>query len=164
MAGKTSAGILLYSKRNELELLLVHPGGPFFKKKDEGAWSIPKGEYEDGEDPAKAAIREFQEELGIALESAGTYLGQIKQKGGKIVHSWALPCDDARRALIENIDIPGVCEKFELEWPPKSGKKTLFPEIDQALFFDLQTARMKINAAQLPFIDSLLEHLKTNGA
>jgi len=129
-------------------VLLVHPGGPFWRKRDDGAWSIPKGEIETGEKPMAVARREFQEELGLpAPEGTFTPLGSVKQAGGKVVHAWAVESD---------VDVNGL--KFgsiELEWPPRSGTKQAFPEVDRAEWFDLETARRKINAAQAAFLDRL---------
>jgi predicted NUDIX family NTP pyrophosphohydrolase len=160
---KLSAGILLFQIEPELQFLLVHPGGPFFKKKDEGCWSIPKGEIEEGEDAEAAARRECKEELGVALSMESIFLEQITQKGGKQVFAWACECDFALRKQIEESDIEEVCEKFEMEWPPRSGKKAMFAEIDKAEFFTYEVARIKINPAQIPFLDRLLVHLKTEG-
>ena len=139
-------------KQSVLELLLVHPGGPFSVNKDAGAWTIPKGEAAPDEDLLTRAQIEFEEELGVPANGEWIELGTIKQKGGKIVHAWAfegdLPHDFALR-----------CNEFEIEWPPRSGRRAKFPEVDQARFFDEATAREKINAAQLPFIDRLREYL-----
>ena len=143
--------------RSGLELLLVHPGGPFFVKKDEGAWTIPKGEAAPGEDLLTRARIEFEEELGVAPTGQWIELGAIKQKGGKVVHAWAFEGDLPRGFALR-------CNEFELEWPPRSGRRAKFPEVDQAQFFDEGTAREKINAAQLPFIDRLREHLANSQA
>ena len=128
-----------------LEFLLVHPGGPFWKKKDAGAWTIPKGEVEIGEEPMETAKREFKEELGF--EPAGDFspLSAIKQKGGKIVHAWAFEgnCDPAKCAS----------NTFTMEWPPGSGKHQEFQEVDHAEFFSMEDARVKINPAQIPFLE-----------
>ena len=150
-AARVSAGLLLYRRRGaNLEVLLAHPGGPFFKNKDDGHWTIPKGEIDGLEEPLSAAIREFREEIGIDLDPASKFihLGEIRQKGGKVVHAWAVEGDVA----------PGHCLKsntFEMEWPPKSGKLQSFPEIDRAEFFDLETARRKIKSTQIPFLERL---------
>jgi len=150
MPAKTSAGLLLYRRGGgEIEVLLVHPGGPFTRNKDEGAWSIPKGEIEPGEEEnllARARI-EFREELG-ADPPSGPYieLGAIKQKGGKTVHAWACEGDFTG---------PARSNTFDLEWPPASGKIQQFPEIDRAEWFPLVEARVKINPAQASFLDSL---------
>ena len=135
-----------------LQLLLVHPGGPFFRSKDAGAWTIPKGEAAPGEDLLTRARIEFEEELGIAADGEWIELGSIKQKGGKIVHAWAFAGDLPREFVLR-------CNHFEIEWPPRSGRRAEFPEVDQAQFFDEQTAREKMNPAQLPFIERLREHL-----
>ena len=137
-------------RRNEnaLELLLVHPGGPFFAKKDDGAWSIPKGEAGPEEDLLARAQIEFEEELGVKPRGNWILLGSIKQKGGKTVHAWAFESDlDQGFQLKSN--------SFELEWPPRSGKLKQFPEIDRAQFFPEEIARRKINSAQIEFIDRL---------
>ena len=132
-----------------LEFLLAHPGGPFFKGKEAGAWTIPKGEIEEGEDPLAAAKREFEEELG--LKPAGTFLEltPVKQKGGKIVRAWAVEGDCNPLQIKSNA--------FTIEWPPQSGRTSEFPEVDKAAFFGLEEAKQKINPAQIP----LLEELRT---
>lgn len=143
-----SAGLLMYRLcEGQLQVLLVHPGGPFFKNKDEGAWSIPKGEPADGEELLDTAIREFHEETG--LDSNGPYieLRHVKLKSGKIVHAWAFEGDCSVDKIVSN--------RFSMEWPPKSGKFAEFPEVDRAGFFDLPTARGKINAGQAPLLDQL---------
>lgn len=145
---KTSAGLLMYrTSGGVLEVLLVHPGGPFWKNKDDGAWSIPKGEVEPGEDLLATAKREFHEELG--LEAAGPFLelAPVKQKGGKIVHAWAFEGDCDPAAISSNT--------FSIQWPPKSGRQTEFPEVDRAQFFDLQTARSKVNQGQVPLLEEV---------
>ena len=148
---KQSSGILLYRRKNErLEFLLVHPGGPFWKKKDAGAWSIPKGEFED-EDALQAAKREFEEEIGMPIEGQMVALEPQKQKGGKLVHAWALEGDLDPQNIKSNT--------FEMEWPPKSGKKQQFPEIDRAEWFPAPTALQKINQAQAAFIRELIVKL-----
>jgi predicted NUDIX family NTP pyrophosphohydrolase len=144
-----SAGLLLHRVHDgRLEVLLVHPGGPFWKKRDEGAWSIPKGEIEPGETALEVARREFEEELGQpAPDTAFVPLGSVRQAGGKVVHVWAAPGD---------LDVDGIKSgSFEMEWPPRSGRKQAFPEVDRAAWFDLQTARRKILQAQSTFIDRL---------
>jgi len=157
MAARQSAGLLMYHFRNgKLEVLLVHPGGPYFRKKDEGAWSIPKGLMEKDEEPLSAALREFEEETGI--KPAGPYLdlGTVRQKSGKIVHAWAFQGDwDSSRPIHSN--------EFEMEWPPHSGKKQRFPEIDRAGFFTPEEAKKKINPAQAAFIDRLVGKLRELG-
>jgi len=151
---KTSAGLLMYRRLTggELEVLLVHPGGPYWAKKDEGAWSIPKGEYTDNEDARDAAIREFEEELGFAPSGDLIELGQTKLASGKIVSAWALEGDWDPANLSSNT--------FKMEWPPKSGVMTEFPEVDRAAWFDIDTARVKINSGQIPFLDTLVSHAR----
>jgi predicted NUDIX family NTP pyrophosphohydrolase len=151
---KTSAGLLMYRVRDHvLEVLLAHPGGPFFQNKDDGHWSIPKGEVESDEELQAAAIREFREETGIEVAGAFISLGAIKQKGGKIVHAWAFPGDwDPSRPLQSNT--------FPVEWPPRSGNIQHFPEIDRVGFFSLAEARKKLKQAQHPFLDRLEAALK----
>ena len=145
---KLSAGLLMYRLSNsQLEVLLVHPGGPFWKNKDAGAWSIPKGEVDPGEDLLAAAQREFQEELGIHPTGKFVPLYPVKQKNGKTVHAWAVLGDCDPAAIKSNT--------FTMEWPPKSGRQTEFPEVDRAQFFDLPIARKKINPAQAAFLDQL---------
>jgi predicted NUDIX family NTP pyrophosphohydrolase len=149
---KTSAGILLYrGDGDSLELLLVHPGGPFWAKKDEGAWSIPKGELDDGEESRACALRELEEEIGSSLGLTVdqlTELGVVRQKSGKIVHGWAAEGDFDPANLHSN--------SFAMEWPPRSGKEREFPEVDRAEWFAPAQARLKINPAQAAFIDRLL--------
>lgn len=132
----------------KLEVLLVHPGGPFWQKRDDGAWSIPKGEIGPSETGIDVARREFQEELGApAPDGELTALGTVRQAGGKIVHVWAAPGD---------MDVTGVrSNTFDLEWPPRSGKRQQFPEVDRAEWFDLDAARRKVVPAQGAFIDRL---------
>ncbi len=155
MATKRSAGILLFRRGGgETEFLLVHPGGPFWAKKDAGAWSIPKGQIESEEEPRACAIRELEEELGPApeLDSEGLIqLGSIRQRAGKVVEAWAAEADFDPEALASNT--------FEMEWPPRSGEVQEFPEVDRAGWFDLEAARKKILPAQAPFLDRLLERL-----
>jgi len=148
-----SAGLLLHRVREgKPEVLLVHPGGPFWKKRDEGAWSIPKGEIEPDETPIEVARREFREELGIdAPDGELIPLGSVRQAGGKVVHAWAARGDldaDAIQSM-----------KFEIEWPPRSGRTQAFPEVDMAGWFDLEQARRKILDGQRTFIDRLEETL-----
>jgi predicted NUDIX family NTP pyrophosphohydrolase len=149
----TSAGLLMFRRKGSaLEVLLVHPGGPFFRNKDEGAWSIPKGEAVSGEDLLSRAQTEFEEELGIRLSADWIPLGSVKQKGGKTVHAWAFEGDlPAGFELKSNV--------FEIEWPPRSGKRNKFPEIDQAAFFPEELAEKKINPAQALFLIRLREAL-----
>jgi predicted NUDIX family NTP pyrophosphohydrolase len=144
----TSAGILMYRDGpSGREFLLVHPGGPFWVKKDEGVWSIPKGEFTDGEDPLDAARREFEEELGTAVVGDFMQLTPIKQKSGKVVHAWAVRGDFDVASVKSNL--------FSMEWPPKSGRQQEFPEVDRAEWFDLETARRKILAAQVELVDQV---------
>jgi len=135
----------------EIEVLLAHPGGPFWKNKDAGAWSIPKGEYETPEEPLAAALREWAEETGFAAQPPYLPLGEIRQKNGKHVIAWAFEgdCDPAR--LVSNT--------FEIEWPPKSGRMQSFSEIDRVQWFGLDEARAKINTAQAAFVDKLAKLL-----
>jgi predicted NUDIX family NTP pyrophosphohydrolase len=146
---KTSAGILLYRRRDHaLEVLLVHPGGPFFKGKDAGAWSIPKGEYLSGEDPLAAALREFQEEIGCGPGRAEPRaLGEVKQASGKIVKAWAIEGDCDAEAICSNL--------FSIEWPPRSGRLQQFPEVDRAAWFTLSEAVGRVNPAQQEFLHRL---------
>jgi predicted NUDIX family NTP pyrophosphohydrolase len=137
---------------SQIEVLLVHPGGPFWARRDAGAWSIPKGEYEPGEDPLAAARREFEEELGVGPPSGPvTDLGEIKQKSGKIVSAWA---------VAGNLDVTEITSNtIEVQWPPRSGKMLEIPEVDRAAWFGLQAAREKINPAQAELLDRLAEIL-----
>ncbi|MCP3369979.1 NUDIX domain-containing protein [Bradyrhizobium cajani] len=147
-----SAGILLYRMRPDIEVLLVHPGGPFWRNKDLGAWSIPKGEYSDGQDAEAAARREFAEELGVEVTGPLTTLGDIKQRGGKTVTAFAVEFDIDTRSIHSNT--------FELEWPPRSGKRQNFPEVDRAEFFALDEAARKINEGQRPLLERLARLLR----
>jgi predicted NUDIX family NTP pyrophosphohydrolase len=150
---KTSAGLMLFRNRpGGVEVLLVHPGGPFFKNKDDGAWSIPKGEVGADEDPLACAKREFQEEIGFAPDGDFVALRPIKQKGGKVVRAWAVEGDCEPAAMRSNT--------FTMEWPPRSGRTAEFPEIDRAEFFAAETAKQKINAAQAALVDELVELLR----
>jgi predicted NUDIX family NTP pyrophosphohydrolase len=145
---KESAGILLYRQRGGTsEVFLVHPGGPFWKKKDAGAWTIPKGEPNAGEERLAAAIREFAEETGITLAGDFHALPAIKQAGGKWVHAFALAGDLDPAALVSN--------EFEMEWPPRSGKPTRFPEVDRGAWFGFEEARIRINKGQAALLDAL---------
>lgn len=153
---RISAGLLMFRRRNhELEFLLAHPGGPLFARKDDGAWTIPKGEAAPGEDLLTRAQIEFEEEVGCRPENAGGWieLGWIKQKGGKIVHAWAFE---------GNLPEPFECKSnlFELEWPPRSGKRKMFPEVDQACFFSEEIARRKMKSTQVPLLDRLGDAIK----
>ena len=150
---RQSAGVLLFRRApGRAEVLLVHPGGPFWAKKDDGAWSIPKGEFSDDEDPLAAARREFREEMGV--EAAGEFLPlePIRQAGGKLVLAWALEADFDPAALKSNM--------FSMEWPPKSGRQQQFSEVDRAAWFDLDTARQKILKSQHPLLDQLAARLE----
>jgi predicted NUDIX family NTP pyrophosphohydrolase len=149
---KTSAGLLLYRQRPErLEVFLVHPGGPFWVRKDQGAWSIPKGEIATGEEPLAAARREFAEETGLLAEGDAIALTPIRQKGGKIVHAFALEGDADADAISSN--------RFVIEWPPRSGRQQEFPEVDRAGWFGLAEARQKLLESQHGLLDELADHL-----
>jgi predicted NUDIX family NTP pyrophosphohydrolase len=143
---KRSAGVLL-RRAGDGFVLLVHPGGPFWARKDLGAWSIPKGEHDDGEDPEACARREFLEELGVAAPSELTDLGTVRQKNRKEVRAFFGEGDLDVSAVVSNT--------FEMEWPPRSGRTQSFPEIDRAEWFDVETAREKLNPAQAEFLDRL---------
>lgn len=145
---KTSAGILFYRYvQQSLQVLLVHPGGPYWAKKDRGAWSIPKGEVEEGETPQQTALREAGEELGITINGNMLPLDSIKQKSGKVVYAWAVE-QDIDTTLIKS-------NQIEIEWPPRSGQLKPIPEIDRAEWFDIPTANQKMIAAQVAFIHAL---------
>ena len=151
---QTSAGLLMYRGAGDrLEVLLVHPGGPFFANKDDGSWSVPKGLVDDGEDELAAAQREFREETGFALEAERFLeLGDVRLKSGKRVVAWACAGDCDPDELASN--------SFELEWPPRSGRTRSFPEVDRAAWFDLSTANAKINECQAPFLQRLVQALE----
>ena len=145
---KRSAGVLLFRRVGRgIEVLLAHPGGPFWKNKDDGAWSIPKGEYANNEDPLAAAKREFAEETGLTLSGNFIPLGEIRQPGGKVVTAWALEEDFDTNNLRSNT--------FSMPWPPRSGKLQEFPEIDRAAWFPLDVARRKILIGQAELLDRL---------
>src|SRR4029453_14358324 len=145
---KQSAGLLIHRQRGGApEVFLVHPGGPFWAKKDAGAWSIPKGEFEPGDDPLATAPRELPEETGFSIDGPFTALAPIKQPGGKVVHAFAVAGDCDPAAIRSNL--------FTLEWPPRSGRRQEFPEVDRAGWFDLAAARDKILKGQLPLLDEL---------
>jgi predicted NUDIX family NTP pyrophosphohydrolase len=147
-----SAGILMYRRvGSKLEVLLVHPGGPYWRRKDGGAWSIPKGEMDGDEDAAVAAAREFMEETGVALTGPLHPLGEIRQRGGKRVIAFSVEGDLDARSVTSNT--------FEIEWPPRSGKMEAFPEIDRAEWFDLPAAHGKIIESQRPLLDRIAELL-----
>jgi predicted NUDIX family NTP pyrophosphohydrolase len=151
---RISAGLLMFRRRdNELEVLLAHPGGPFFARKDDGAWTIPKGEAALGEDLLTRAQIEFEEEVGFRPHGEWIELGSIKQKGGKIVHAWAFEGD-----LPESFECKS--NLFEMEWPPRSGRRKKFPEVDQACFFSEEVARRKIKPAQALLLDRLRAAIK----
>lgn len=154
MAAKRSAGLLLYRRGldGRIEVLLGHMGGPFWAKKDEGAWSIPKGEHGPDEDPLAAARREFEEELGSPPPAGEPIdLGEVRQRAGKVVHVWALEGDLDADAIVSNT--------FEIEWPPRSGRTGEFPEVDRAEWFALDAARAKVVRAQADLLDVLDERL-----
>lgn len=152
MMRKISAGILLFrERRRRIEALLAHPGGPYFRSKDLGAWTIPKGEPGEEEDLLEAAKREFAEELGFAPVGRFYALTPVVQKGGKVVHAWAIRGDCDPERIVSNT--------FTIEWPPRSGREVEFPEVDRVEFFDLKTARLKINPAQAALLDELEERL-----
>jgi predicted NUDIX family NTP pyrophosphohydrolase len=134
-----------------MEIFLVHPGGPFYRNRDDGAWSFPKGEFAADEDPLLAARREFLEETGFALDGDFVDLGTVKQKAGKVVHVWAVEGDCDAAAIRSNT--------FTMEWPPKSGREQAFPEVDRAGWFSPDEARRKLLPAQTPFVDHLLAFL-----
>ena len=148
MARKDSAGIMLYRYYDSsLEIFLVHPGGPFWKNKDSGAWSIPKGEFDKGEDPLEAARREFHEETGFSVEGSFIALSPVRQRGGKVVHAWAVEGDCDAESIKSN--------SFTMEWPPRSGQRKEFLEVDRAEWFSLERARQKLLKGQLVLLDEL---------
>lgn len=143
---RISAGLLMYRiQEGKLQVLLAHPGGPLFQNKDEGVWTIPKGEIEPSEDLLECAKREFKEETGVTPTGPFIALTPIKQKGGKIVHAWAFKGDCDPSTV--------VCNTFKMEWPPKSGRQMEFPEMDRADFFDVPAASRKIKAAQMALVE-----------
>jgi predicted NUDIX family NTP pyrophosphohydrolase len=150
---KKSAGLVLYRQVvGSLEVFLVHPGGPFWAKKEDASWSIPKGEIAEGEDALEAAKREFQEETGFAVNGAFEALEPVKQAGGKIVYAWSLAGDIDASAIQSNT--------FSMEWPPRSGKTQEFAEVDRGAWFDLMEARRKIVKGQIPLLEQLQEKWK----
>jgi len=147
---KRSAGLLLYRSRNgSVEVFLVHPGGPFWAKKDLGAWSIPKGEYADNEDPLLAAQREFEEETGFPAPQNALDLGEVKQAGGKFVTAWAAEGDCDPEKLVSN--------QCQIEWPPRSGRMVDIPEVDRGAWFSVSEARERILKSQQPFVERLVQ-------
>jgi predicted NUDIX family NTP pyrophosphohydrolase len=153
---KLSAGLLVYRRTDGgIEVLLVHPGGPFWTKKDDGAWSVPKGEYEPDEDPLQVALREFEEETGQPPpdHSDAEWLGEQRQPSGKVVSAWAVQGD---------VDVSDIrSNTFEMEWPPRSGRTREFPEVDRADWFDLDQARRKLLRGQVGFLDRIAELSET---
>lgn len=149
-----SAGLLIHrSGEDGIEVLLAHPGGPFWARKDEGAWTIPKGMVEAGKGDLQAAIRETREELGITIQGHFVLLGEYRQSGGKIVVAWSVEADPVP-------DLDGVSRsEFEMEWPPKSGKMQRFPEVDRAGWFSLEQAAVKLLKGQRPMLDDLQRQL-----
>jgi predicted NUDIX family NTP pyrophosphohydrolase len=161
MRSRTSAGLALYRWRTgRLEVFLAHPGGPLFAHRDDGVWTLPKGEVEPGEDLLPTALREFEEETGLRIDPGGPFLplGSIQQKGGKVVHAWGV------EAALDLPETPIIrSNTFELEWPPRSGRWQKFPEVDRAEFFPLPVARRKLKERQVPLLDRL-EALLAGGA
>lgn len=154
MAKKQSAGLLLYRKRcGLLQVFLVHPGGPFWAKRDYGAWSIPKGEYEEGDDPLETARREFTEETSFSIEGRFAPLRAIKQPSGKVVSAWAIE-GEVDAAMVRS-------NTFRMRWPPKSGQEQEFPEVDRGGWFDLAEARRKLVPGQVPFVDELVAMIES---
>lgn len=149
---QTSAGVLLYRLAPEIEVLLVHPGGPYWRRKDPGAWQIPKGAIDDGEEPEAAARREVEEEIGLALTGRLTPLGEVRQAGGKRVIAFAAERDFDPAGIVSNT--------FEIEWPPRSGKWAAFPEVDAARWMTMPEARAMMLASQQPLLDHLIEALR----
>ena len=158
MAELVSAGLMMFTlKEGEIKVFLVHPGGPFFSKKDEGYWGIPKGLIEKDEELLDAAKREFKEETGLNPKGKFIPLDFIIQKGGKKVYAWAFEANDDSPFELE-------CNTFEMEWPPRSGKRQSFPEVDRGEFFNLENAKKKINSAQLEFINRLKKYFSNNNS
>lgn len=150
---RASAGLLLYRRAADgLQVLLVHPGGPYWARKDVGAWSIPKGEIEAGEEPLVAARREFEEETGARVDGEFVPLRSVKLRSGKVIHAWALQADFDPAGLRSNL--------FSMEWPPRSGEQREFPEADRAAWFGIDEARLKIHPGQAPLLEYLLAHLE----
>ena len=154
---KRSAGLLMFRRKGaELEVFLVHPGGPFWAAKDAGAWTVPKGEYVEGEEPLEAAKREFTEETGFLAQGEFIDLGTVRQTSGKIVNAWAFEGDCDPKKLRSNL--------CEIEWPPRSGKKKEIPEVDRGDWFNVERAREKILSSQLGFLDLLVQKLGSGGS
>lgn len=150
---KRSAGILMFRRRDSgIEVLLVHPGGPFWKNKDAGAWSIPKGEHGEADDPLEAVKREFKEETGIPVRGEFVALDEIKQPSGKLIRAWALEGDCNAATIRSNT--------FSMEWPPKSGRMQEFPEVDRAEWFSMDEARKRIVKGQSGFLDRLMAKVR----
>ena len=147
-----SAGVLLYRLAPEIEVLLVHPGGPYWRRKDRGAWQIPKGAIDEGEEPEATARREVREEIGLELAAQLVPLGEVRQAGGKLVTAFAAEQDFDPVGLVSNT--------FDIEWPPKSGKTAAFPEIDAARWMNIPEARVMMLSSQQPLLDRLLESLR----
>ncbi|MDR3666825.1 MAG: NUDIX domain-containing protein [Ignavibacteriaceae bacterium] len=152
MTKNISAGLLMFSRKNGLKVFLIHPGGPFFAKKDDDYWGIPKGLTEENEDHLQAAVREFEEETGIKPAGEFIPLGTIVQKGGKVVYGWAFECPTDDAVTIKS----NTCQ---VEWPPRSGKKIIIPEVDKGEFFSIENAKVKMKKAQQEFLDRLLSSL-----
>lgn len=158
MPPKVSAGLLLYRRNNgTLEVFLVHPGGPYFQNRDLGIWSIPKGEIDEPEEHLSCALRELKEETGLSVNADDNFvsLGSVQQKGGKIVHAWAAE-------FTGQVKFDNTNSYFTIEWPPNSGKKQKFPEVDKAEFLQIEIAKVKINPAQVEFLDKLEKYLMGN--
>jgi predicted NUDIX family NTP pyrophosphohydrolase len=154
---KTSAGVVLFRRGHQgIEVFLVHPGGPFWATKDDGAWSIPKGEFSSGEDPLEAARREFSEETGCDVQGEFISLNAVKQPSGKLIVAWAVEGDLDAETVRSN--------RFSMEWPPGSGRQEHFPEVDRAEWFPIDIARTKLLKGQLPFLDRIEDLLSTRAA
>ena len=153
---RRSAGILLFRRRGAIEVLLAHPGGPFWARRDAGAWTLPKGEIDAGEDPLAAARREFREETGADAAGTALPLAPLRQKSGKTIVAWAVEGDLDPASLVSNL--------FSMEWPPGSGKLAEFPEVDRVEWFGIDAARAKIHPGQAPFLDELVARLRAPAA
>jgi len=153
MTENISTGLLMYSRKNGLKVFLVHPGGPYFIKKENDCWGIPKGLPEEKEDHLQAALREFEEETGIKPKGDFIPLGSVIQKGGKKVYAWAFECPD-------DVPIKITSNTCQIEWPPRSGKKITIPEVDKGEFFTIEDAKVKMKKAQQEFLESLTGYLK----